>query len=134
MAAMMRAFQPGVVIWRVVAAACCALLGCATPSGERPPQSPTVVSQPEPDPACWGTVRERLLVHGIQQVTAEVTVDGQGEVKLVRFLSPGLTPAAEQDLRSACERCPWRPGITGQGTTAATSTRTLTIQGADLRR
>ncbi len=67
-------------------------------------------------------------------MTAEVTVDRRGEVKLVRFLSPGLTPAAEQDLRSACEHCAWQPGVTTQGGAAETSTRTFTIRTTDQRR
>ncbi len=115
---------------RVLAALSSALaLGCSMPRGERAPESQAALSQPEPDPACWGTVRDRVVAHGIQQVTVRVTVDRTGKVRLVQVLSPDLTPTQETELRSACESCAWKPGFTQRGTPAETSSRTFAIGG-----
>ncbi len=120
--------------WRVLVALSCAIaLGCSTPRGQHLPESQAALSKPEPDPECWGTVQDRLVAHGIQQVTARITVDRTGKVALVRFLSPDLSPAAERDLRSACESCAWKPALTQRGA-AETSTVTFVISRPEERR
>lgn len=98
-------------------------LGCAAPGpapSTRLPETQAALARPEPDPSCKGTVRERLLAHGLEQVTVAVDVDVSGRAKVVRFLSPELTPAAEAEVRRAFEECPWTPGAAG-GTPAATT-------------
>jgi hypothetical protein len=108
-----------------LAAVLCALaLGCSGPRAERAPEAQAALARPEPDPECWGTVRDRLIVNGVQQVTVQVSVDRSGAVERVRFLSPDLTAAQQQDLRRACESCPWKPGVTAGGAPAETSTGT----------
>ncbi len=109
-------------------------LGCSTPRGERVPESQASVSRPEPDPECWGTVQDRLLVHGIQEVTIRITVDRIGKVRLVQFLSPDLSPAAERDLRIACESCTWKPGLAERGAPAETSSVTFVVPSRGERR
>ncbi len=118
----------------LVALSCAMALGCSTPRGERVPESQAALSRPEADPACWGTVQDRLVVHGIQEVTVRITVDRTGNVRLVQFLSPDLSPAAERDLRRACESCAWKPGLTERGAPAETSTATFVIPSRGERR
>jgi hypothetical protein len=120
---------------RVLVLLSCTILGCSTTRrSERVPDSQAARSQPEPDPACWGTVQDRLLVHGIQEVTVRITFDPTGKVKLVRFLSPALSPAEERDLRSACESCVWKYRLTDHAVPDETSSVTFVVQSPGDRR
>ena len=106
-------------ILAALAVALCA--GCATsPPAARAPESPAALALPEPDPVCKGTVQERLLAHGLDQVTVALDLDASGRAELVRVLSPELTPAAADDLRRAFEACPWAPPEAGGGARSGT--------------
>jgi hypothetical protein len=118
----------------LVALSCAMAFGCSTPRGDRVPESQAALAQPEPDPGCWGTVQDRLLVHGIQEVTVRISVDRTGTVRLVQFLSPDLGPVAEGELRSACESCTWKPGLTDRGAPAELSVGTFVISSPGERR
>ena len=94
-----------------------ALLACAQGSSarrERMPEASAALATPEPDPACRGTVQQRLLVEGIDQITVELAVDPKGAVTVDRVLAPDLTPAEAEDLRAALGRCIWTPAETGR--------------------
>jgi len=52
----------------------------------------------------------------------------------VQFLSPDLSPVAEGELRSACENCTWKPGLTKRGAPADTSFGTFIIPSPGERR
>ena len=85
------------------------------------PESATTLARPEPDPTCRGTVQDRLLVEGIEQIRVSVDVDRSGKLELVQFLTPDLTPAQMVELRSALEGCAWRPGVGADGEPVAAS-------------
>lgn len=109
-------------------AALASLAACATPAPpERVPESPAALARAEPDPACKGTVRERLLAHGLEQVTVALDVDAGGGARLARVLSPELTPAQAEDVRRAFESCPWLPAAPGAGL-GPDGRRTATVQ------
>jgi hypothetical protein len=115
-----------VALQRAVALAVAAALACAGTGGgamERGgiPESATTLARPEPDPTCRGTVQDRLLVEGIEQVRVSVDVDRSGKLELVQFLTPDLTPAQMVELRRALEGCAWRPGVGADGEPAAAS-------------
>jgi hypothetical protein len=116
-AARPRAYDPFVItLARATTAALLAALSAACAASHpaaRAPESPAALATPEPDPVCKGAVQERLLAHGLDQVTVALDVGVDGRAKLVRVLSPELTPAAQEDVRRAFETCPWAPPAAG---------------------
>ncbi len=72
---------------------------------------PATYALPEPDPVCRATVQQKLVVRGIDEVVAKVSVDRNGKLELVELLAPDVTPAEAQELRSAYEACVWIPGV-----------------------
>ncbi len=106
-------------------------LACAGPRAQAPskpfPERQARLAVPEPDPATRATVRQVLAANALEQVSASVTVDRGGKVIAVSFLSPGLTPAQQVEIRRAFARAPWRPAIGWDGEPAAESTATLVI-------
>ncbi len=114
-----------VALQRAVALAAAAVLACAGAGGAVDrggiPESATTLARPEPDPTCRGTVQDRLLVEGIEQIRVSVDVDRSGKLELVQFLTPDLTPAQMVELRSALEGCAWRPGVGADGEPVAAS-------------
>lgn len=104
---------------RAVPLAAAALLACAGAGGatdrDAVPEAAAATALPEPDPTCRGTVQDRLLVEGVEQVRVAVDVDRSGRLALVQFLTPELTPSQMVELRRALEGCAWRPGVGPEG-------------------
>ncbi len=84
-------------------------------AGERVRDAPAAYGRPEPDPSLRLTVQERLVAYGLEQVVVKVAVSRTGELRLVEFLTPDLTPAAVHDLRKAFGTCIWKPGVGPNG-------------------
>ncbi len=109
-------------------AAACAGAG----AGVRPlPERRAATATPEPDPAARATMRAALQANAIEQVHASVIVDRGGKVVAVKFLTPGLTPAQQLDLRRAFEATPWHPGTGPDGQPADESSTTIVIRVAE---
>ncbi|WP_242342268.1 hypothetical protein [Anaeromyxobacter terrae] len=102
-----------VVVAGAMALACLGARGARERGGI--PESAAATAVPEPDPTCRGTVQDKLLVEGIEQVRVAVDVDRTGKLTLVQFLTPALTPSQTVELRRALEGCAWRPGVGPDG-------------------
>lgn len=120
----------GGIPWRALGSALgiaivVAAVACSGPRGTQRggiPESAAGTALPEPDPACRGTVQDKLLVEGIEQVRVAVDVDQSGELQVVQFLTPNLTPSQTVELRRALAGCAWRPGVGPSGEPVSAST------------
>jgi hypothetical protein len=88
---------------------------CAGAGGPRVGDAPAAYGRPQPDPSLRLTVQERLVAYGLERVVVKVAVSRTGELTLVEFLTPDLTPAAVLDLRKAFNTCIWKPGVGPDG-------------------
>ncbi len=112
---------------RAVVLAGAAALACAGARGGIP-ESAAGTALPEPDPTCRGTVQDKLVVEGIEQVRVAVDVDQTGKLALVQFLTPALTPAQTVELRRALEGCAWRPGVGPDGEPVSSHAELLIVK------
>jgi hypothetical protein len=104
---MIRALPVGLIALGVVA-------GClgAPQRAQRMPEAPSALAQPEPDPACQGTVRQVLAAHALDRVVVGLALGADGKAT-VQFFHPDLTPAQADDLRRAMGSCLWTPEAPG---------------------
>lgn len=50
-----------------------------------------------------------LARNGLDAVTAKLSLDDEGRIEIVEFLSPDLTPTAKIELQRAFSSCAWAP-------------------------
>lgn len=70
---------------------------------------------PEPDPSCRAMAYQASAPRPLDAVTVVVSVQRDGKARVLRFVTPDLTPAQQLEVRAACERCAWRPAVDGNG-------------------
>ena len=54
-------------------------------------------------------MQESLAANGLERVVVRLAREADGEVRVVEFLSPDLTPAAKVELARAYGECVWAP-------------------------
>jgi hypothetical protein len=100
----------GVLVSTAIAGA---LVACAATPERAPtkqiPERALAYAHPEPDPACRATVQESLAANALERVVVKLTRERGGGVRVLEFLEPDLTPAAEVELTRAFGECAWVP-------------------------
>lgn len=94
-------------------------MACAGPAGVGRDEAAAVgareYARPESDPSARETALDKSALSGIEQVTVRVARAPDGSVRVVGFLTPGLTEAQKAEIASAVERGDLAPGAAAEG-------------------